>query len=187
MQPENEELIARFLQGESEAVKVIDGWIAGAAWPYQRRLASHWEDVLQEVRLEMTRLLRQGEFRGEAGLKTYVWRIVNHTCVDKIRAQAKWQWVELDGLVERLGSTEGSPLQQLLQKESRQILWRVLEQMPQECRALWKMVLDGLSYQEMSQRLGVSEGALRVRGLRCRKKAVAVRDQLMGGKQEAAM
>lgn len=41
------------------------------------------------------------------------------------------------------------------------------------------MILDGLSYQEMSLRLGSSEGALRVKALRCRKRAVAVRDQLL--------
>ena len=41
MQPEDEEIIAHFLQGEREAVRVIDGWIARAAWPYQRQLAAH--------------------------------------------------------------------------------------------------------------------------------------------------
>jgi hypothetical protein len=33
----------------------------------------------------------------------------------------------------------------------------------------------------MSQRLGVAEGTLRVRVLRCREKAVAVRRELLGG------
>jgi RNA polymerase sigma-70 factor (ECF subfamily) len=180
MQSEDKELIARFFQGEPEAVKLIDGWIARAAWPFQQRLAAHWEDLLQDIRMEVTRRLQAGEFRGEASLKTYLWRISNHTCVDNIRAQAKWQWVALDSLIERWGSPDASPLQQVLHKESRQILWRVLEAMSEECRELWRMILNGLSYQEMSRRLSVSEGALRVRVLRCRKKAVALRDQLMG-------
>ncbi|MBI3949148.1 MAG: sigma-70 family RNA polymerase sigma factor [Acidobacteria bacterium] len=59
--------------------------------------------------------------------------------------------------------------------------------MSQECRQLWGMILDGLSYQQMSQHLNVSEGSLRVRVMRCRKKAVAVRDQLLGQQQGAAM
>lgn len=180
MQPEDRDLIARFFRGEPDAVQVIDHWISRAASPFQRRLAEQWDDLLQDIRMEVTRRLQAGEFRGEASLKTYLWRISNHTCVDKLRAQAKWQWVELDSLIERWGSPDASPLQQVLQKESRQILWRVLEEMSEECRQLWKMILNGLSYQEMSQRLSVSEGALRVRVMRCRKKAVAVRDQLMG-------
>jgi DNA-directed RNA polymerase specialized sigma24 family protein len=40
------------------------------------------------------------------------------------------------------------------------------------------MVHAGLSYREMSERLGVAEGTLRVRVLRCREKAVAVRAEL---------
>jgi RNA polymerase sigma-70 factor (ECF subfamily) len=187
MPSEDEELIARFLQGEREAMSVIDGWISRAAWPYQRRLAAQWEDVLQEVRLQVTRLLRQGKFRSEASLKTYLWRVVNHTCVNQIRAQVKWQPMGLDGLIERSGPPEDSPLDQVLQKESEQVLLRVLEEMPSECRELWGMILAGLSYQQMSQRLGVSEGTLRQRVLRCRKKAVAVRDQLMGKKYGISM
>jgi RNA polymerase sigma factor (sigma-70 family) len=185
MQPDDQELIARFLQGESEAVRGIDGWIARAAGPFKRRLTSQWDDVLQDIRLEVTRLLRQDAFRGEASLKTYLWRMVNHLCIDKIRAQAKWQWVELDSLIERGGPAGDSPLQHVLQKESGHMLWRVLGEMSQECRRLWQMILDGLSYQQMSQRLNISEGALRVRVMRCRKQAVAARDQLLGQKQGA--
>jgi DNA-directed RNA polymerase specialized sigma24 family protein len=41
------------------------------------------------------------------------------------------------------------------------------------------MIHAGLSYREMSSRLGVAEGTLRVRVLRCREKAVAVRAELL--------
>ena len=44
----------------------------------------------------------------------------------------------------------------------------------------WKMIVIGHSYREMSQRLGVAEGTLRVRVLRCREKAVAARHDLLG-------
>lgn len=187
MTSEDEELIARFLEGEFDTIKVIDGWIARAAWPFQRRLAPQWDDVLQEIRLEVARLLGRRAFRGEASLKTYLWRIANHTCINHIRAQAKWKMVDLEAIETRASPADGLPLSQLLQKESGQILLRVLEEMSPECRELWQMVLSGLSYQEMSKRLSVSEGALRVRVLRCRKKAVAARDQLMGSNQEALL
>jgi RNA polymerase sigma factor (sigma-70 family) len=79
------------------------------------------------------------------------------------------------------------PANQLLKKESGEMLLRVLEKMPEECRQMWGMILAGLSYQEMSRQLGVSEGTLRVRVLRCRKRAVSVRDELMGSKQKASL
>jgi DNA-directed RNA polymerase specialized sigma24 family protein len=62
----------------------------------------------------------------------------------------------------------------------RDLLLRVLDRSSQECRELWRMLLLGLSYREMSQRLEVAEGTLRVRVLRCRERAVSTRSELLG-------
>jgi RNA polymerase sigma factor (sigma-70 family) len=176
MSTPDHEVAAQFLRGEPEAVTMIDGWIARAAWPYQRRLANRWDDVLQDVRLEITRLLQGGKFRGESSLRTYLWRVVSHTCLDQIRSQSRWQWTDLEAL-----ETAASPgTAQRTASEDLDLLLRVLEQTPDGCRELWRMVVAGLSYREMSLRLGVSEGALRVRVLRCREKAVNLRAGLLG-------
>ena len=95
MMATDQETVAGYLSGERKAVGTVDGWISRAAWPYQRRLADRWEDVLQDVRLEVTRLLGTGKFRGESSLRTYLWRVVSHTCLDQIRAQSKWKWADL--------------------------------------------------------------------------------------------
>ena len=183
----DQEIIARFLRRETEALQVIEGWVARAASPFRRRLGSQWEDLLQEVSLEITRLFERGSFRGEASLKTYVWRVTGHACLKQLRAQTRVQMLELETVAEQSGPPEHSPLHQLLQKESETLLLRVMQETSDECRDLWLMMLEGLSYQQMSQRLGASEGALRVKVLRCRKRAVAVREQLLGKKQQAAM
>ncbi len=173
----DQEVVTRYLRGEPEAVGTVDGWISRAAWPYQRRLASRWEDVLQDVRLEVIRLLGQGKFRGESSLRTYLWQVVSHTCLDQLRAQGRWQWAELDGLDEA-GQLGGSPPLDAGHGD-RDLVQRVLRQVSGECRELWRLITLGHSYREMSQRLGVAEGTLRVRVLRCREKAVAVRGQLL--------
>lgn len=176
----DQEMVSRYLRGESEAVGTVDGWISRAAWPYQRRLADHWDDVLQDVRLEVTRLLGQGKFRGESSLRTYLWRVVSHTCLDQLRAQSKWKWTDLEVLEQMedpVRSAKGSPGRQ----EEKDLLLRVLDRVPQECREMWRMIVAGLSYREMSLRMGVAEGTLRVRVLRCREKAVSARDELLGG------
>jgi RNA polymerase sigma factor (sigma-70 family) len=176
---DDQEMVREFLKGESEAVRTIDLWISRAAWPYQRRLAHRWDDVLQDVRLEVTRLLGQGKFRGESSLRTYLWRVVSHTCLDQLRSQTKWQWADLesvdqeDGRADTGRAAEGS-------RESKDLLLRVLARMSQECRELWRMIVEGLSYREMSLRLQVAEGTLRVRVLRCRERATAARDELLG-------
>ena len=172
-------MVARFLRGETEAVGTVDGWISRAAWPYQRRLSERFEDVLQEVRLEITRLLGQGKFRGESSLRTYLWRVVNHTCLDHIRSERRWQWTELEEIESpssRIPTFSQAPA------EERDLLLRVLDRASQDCRELWRMLVAGLSYREMSQRMDVAEGTLRVRVLRCREKATALRAELLDGK-----
>ena len=184
---EDREIIASFLERESEAVRIIEDWISSAARPFRQRLGSQWEDTLQEIALEVTRLLQRGAFRGEASLKTYLWRVANHACIKQVRAQSRVQWLEPDVVSEHCGPIEHSPLHQLLQKESEGMLLRVLEGTSAECRSLWQMILDGMSYQDMSLQLGASEGTLRVRVLRCRKRAVAIRDELLSRKREITM
>lgn len=177
----DQEVVARFLRGDTEAVGTVDGWISRAAWPYQRRLADSWDDVLQDVRLEVTRLLGQGKFRGESSLRTYLWRVVSHTCLDQLRARGKRQWTDLEEVDRNADGGDGRLQAPPSRIEDRDLLLRVLGQVSQDCRELWRLIVHGLSYREMSLRLGVAEGTLRVRVLRCREKAVAMRDDLLKG------
>lgn len=178
---EDAEIIEGYLAGEPAAVTTVDGWLAQAASSFRRKLREQWEDVLQDVRLEVTRLLRAGSFRGESSLKTYLWRVASHTCLDRIRAGRRWSFVEFDP-----ASFEGddaavawNPPQSTVWSAERDLLVRVLAAMSEECRRLWRMLIEGLSYREMSERTGVTEGALRVRVLRCRRSAQEVRQQLL--------
>lgn len=177
MANDDQDMVARFLRGDRDAIGTVDGWISRAAWPYQRRLANRWDDVLQDVRLEITRLLSQGKFRGESSLRTYLWRVINHTCLDQIRSDSKRQWTDLEELEKGTGGPLPDPAP--ARQEDRDLLWRVLERMSRECREMWRMILAGLSYRDMSVRLGVAEGTLRVRALRCREKAIALRSELL--------
>ncbi|HEX2253835.1 MAG TPA: sigma-70 family RNA polymerase sigma factor [Thermoanaerobaculia bacterium] len=177
----DDQLIERYLRGDSEAVAVVDEWLRRAASSYRRRLREHWDDVLQDVRLEVTRLLRQGKFRGESSLKTYLWRVTGHTCLDRLRARQRSRVVELDSDL-----TEGDHAEEMAApprgwNAERDLLLRVLARMDEDCRRLWGMLIEGRSYREMSAETGVSEGALRVRVLRCRKRATEVRDDLLAG------
>lgn len=178
MANDDQEIVAGFLRGDTDAIGAVDGWISRAAWPYQRRLAHRWDDVLQDVRLEITRLLSQGKFRGESSLRTYLWRVINHTCLDQIRSESKRQWTDLEEVEKGPGGILFDPAP--ARQEDRDLLWRVLERVSGDCREMWRMILAGHSYREMSLRLGVAEGTLRVRALRCREKALALRAELLG-------
>ncbi|MDQ1348102.1 MAG: Sigma-70 family polymerase sigma factor, partial [Acidobacteriota bacterium] len=90
------ETIAGFLRGDAAAAALIDGWLASAAGAFRSRLGAHWEDLLQDARLEILRQLRRGSFRGESSLKTYVWRVTLHACLNRLRARRRWRFEELN-------------------------------------------------------------------------------------------
>lgn len=172
------DLIRRFLDGEPEAVDTVGRWIASASAPYRMRLADCWDDLQQEIRLELVRHLGRGDFRGEASFKTYLWRVANHTCVDQLRYRRRWRWHEFDDVEQKLtgegwveASAEGRHL-------DRDLAARVQREVSPECVQMWSWIAQGLSYAEMSERLGVAPGTLRVRVLRCRKKAAEIRRRL---------
>jgi RNA polymerase sigma-70 factor (ECF subfamily) len=169
--PQDAELISRFLGGEADAVRVIQAWLARAAGAFRRRLGGEWDDVLQEVRIETFRLLQGGQYRGEASLRTYLWQVTAHTCLDALRRQKRRPApvaVDPDTAV----TADPSPLDRVLGREREQVLLAALESMSDDCRELWTLVASGLSYREIASRLGVSEGALRVRVHRCRQRAI---------------
>ncbi len=184
--PDDRELVRRLLRGDREAVAAIDRWIQAAARSFQRRLAGDWDDVLQDLRLEVLRLLQEGQFRGESRLKTYVWRVVAHTCLDKIRSQKKWQWTGLDN-AEILDRSRRRSAEQSRWSDARDLLRRVLKEVPEECRKIWAMIVTGMSYREMGEKLKAAEGTLRVRALRCRRKALAVRARLLAGENAGSL
>jgi RNA polymerase sigma-70 factor (ECF subfamily) len=169
---EDVETAAGFLRGEASAVASVDRWIAGAAAPFRRRLAGDWHDLLQEARIEILRLLRDESWRGEARLKTYVWRVVGHTCLDAMRRQKRRPALEPVDPESSLPSTEPSPLDLVIDEDARRRLLMALDAVPADCRDLWRLILSGLSYQQISAQTGVAEGALRVRAHRCRKRAI---------------
>jgi RNA polymerase sigma factor (sigma-70 family) len=173
-------IIEGYLAGDAAAVARVDGWLERAASSFRRRLRNHFDDVLQDVRLEVIRLLRDGKFRGDSSLKTYLWRVTSHTCLDRLRAGKRWNYVELDPATvngEMAAAFERPP--EKVWSAERDLLLRVLAEMGEDCRRLWRMLVDGFSYREMSEETGASEGALRVRVLRCRRKALEVRERLL--------
>src|SRR5690606_2950781 len=96
------------------------------------------------------------------------------------RSRSRWRWEELDP--ER--GEESGALADLLATETRRQLLAVVDAVPAGCRRLWELLLAGRSYREMSELLGVGEGALRVRVLRCRRRALALAADVTGSAAE---
>jgi RNA polymerase sigma factor (sigma-70 family) len=175
--PDDADLIARLLAGDGETVEQVRVWIRGTFKPYRARLAPELEDLEQEILLDLTRALREDRFRRQSRLRTYVRTYVHHKCIDRLRAASRREWVDVEDL--DLPSRAPSPFDELSAAETTELALRVVEQMPESCRELWQMLQQGMRYREMSRRLGVAEGTLRARVLRCRRRALELRTELL--------
>ena len=170
-------IIARLLAGDPDVVRLVRGWIRTSCRTYQRRLGPELEDLEQEILLDLTVALRRNSFESRSRLRTYVRTYVNHKCIDRLRALGRRQWVDISDL--DLPSRGRSALETLSTSQAAEIALRVVEEMPESCRELWQMLQQGMRYREMSERLGVAEGTLRARVLRCRRRALEARKRLM--------
>lgn len=168
------ELIAGFLHGDPMAVGTISRWIQQAAGRYRNRLSTEWDDLLQDLLLEVTVVLQEGGFRGDCRLRTFVWRIAHYRCLNRIRDLARRPKSQATEVSPEIAEPSRPVIDRLVERESEDLLRRFLGTISDDCRRLWTSILAGRSYHQMSHETGISEGALRVRVLRCRQKALTL-------------
>lgn len=132
-------------------------------------------DLSQEVFLRVFRTLHA--FRGQAALKTWIYRIV----INQARNRQRW-WrrrhrsdqVQLEhhvldhGDLRQPGDTD-SPHRALARKELATRLWSALNELPFDQRTVIVLrEIDGLSYDEIAESLNVAVGTVKSRLTRAR-------------------
>lgn len=169
-------LIALLLAGDSDGIAQVRAWVAAALGRYRGRLGAEVEDVEQEVMLDLMEALGAGRFRRQSRLETYVFSFARFKCVDRLRALGRRDMVEIEDAA--LTFDAPSALEELARRETEELAARIVAALPAPCRELWEMIADGMSYRQMSDRTGLSEGAIRVRVHRCRQRAIELRQRL---------
>lgn len=173
MAPANDDLISGFLKGDDESSRQIDAWIHEVVRHPKFGLKAEAADLAQDVRRKLLSALRDGRFHGSSTLRTYVWRVAQHVAIDHLRMRrTRPAAVPLDDVAEPL-DRDRSPEALMLHAERRALFHLVLARLGDECRDLFHLIVfDERGYAEIARQLGASEGAIKVRALRCREKAM---------------
>src|SRR6185295_11669533 len=168
VEPSDAELIERCLRKENAAWEQV-------MLRYRRRVfhiaykftGKHddTEDLTQEIFLKVFKSL--DKFNQDADFSTWLGSVARNYCIDHYRASKREKEVLVDDLVafDLAVATAGTNPQRVLEdRDRRSFLRRGLELLPDKLReAVVLRDLQGLTYQEMAERLGLPEGTVKSR------------------------
>ena|SRR5690554_5556800 len=171
------ELVKRVQRGDSAAFDLL-------VRKYQHRIAaligryvadwSECQDVAQETFIRAYRAI--GSFRGDAQFYTWLHRIAVNTAKNHLVALGRRPpGADIDVAdAEQFDSgvrlrDNDTPEREMMRREMEQTVLRAVEGLPEELRvAISLREVDGLSYEEIAQRMGCPVGTVRSRIFRAR-------------------
>ncbi len=198
MELEDLALVTRARAGDGEAFRAL-------VVRYQRKVYAvalgivkdpdlAW-DVAQDAFVRVHTHL--GEFKGESAFSTWVFRIATHLGIDAVRRERTKSKQDVDD-ADELAVAEGgegilatalgtNPQETALRRELRDKMTEALAQIPEKHRTILVLrEVEGLSYEELAERLGINKGTVMSRLFHARKKMQALLRRYVGIEGAAA-
>jgi RNA polymerase sigma factor (sigma-70 family) len=131
-------------------------------WTARRIVGSHADadDIAQETFIKA--YLGLGEFRGESGFFTWLYRIAVNLSLNAVRKQQIMGYLRQSELVERLFPSQEDPSQELEHEETELLLRQAIARLPEKQKAVFVLrYYDEMPYEEISKILKTSVGGLK--------------------------
>jgi RNA polymerase sigma-70 factor (ECF subfamily) len=165
--PSDAELIERCLRRENAAWEQIVARFRRKIFHIAYKFTGRHddaEDLTQEILLKVFKSLDR--FNRDADFGTWLSSVARNYCIDHYRASKREKEVLVEDLVafDLAPASVGNPHQALMEDDRRSFLRRGLDLLPEKLReAVVLRDLQGLSYQEMAERLSLPEGTVKSR------------------------
>lgn len=129
------------------------------------------EDVAQETFLRAYRFLRS--YDDSRRFITWLYSIARNICIDRHRERSRKEGVSLEDVPPNLllsESPEHDPLGQLESREAKRLLKEAVEKLPEKYKTpVILCYMEGLSYQEIGDIIGISLNNTKIRIFRAKK------------------
>jgi RNA polymerase sigma-70 factor (ECF subfamily) len=168
--PDDADAVRRARAGDREAFRVLVERHQGRAYRLALRVLRDEEgarDVVQDAFLKAWGSLDR--FEGRSGFYTWLYRIVMNLCLDRrrrrqTRREVEWsEAADAEGaaLAPALSDPGAAPDEALDRSQLRGLVARAIAELPDDARRTIELrEIDGLSYQEIAQALGIPKGTV---------------------------
>ncbi|MBN2002391.1 MAG: RNA polymerase sigma factor [Anaerolineae bacterium] len=165
-----EEMISRFQRGQPRMFEAIfdryKDYVYRVAF-FVLRHREEAEEATQETFLDLLRALPNYDIHGPARFETWLYRVTVNRCKMHLRHKTppSTEWEELEESLERLPANHTERPETIVAKrESAVALWKAVDALPEDHRmAVLLRYQQELSYDEISQVLGVKVGTVKSR------------------------
>ena len=160
------EFVERIKKGDSHAFDDLFRRHREAAYRIAYRLLGNAEDALDVVQESFIHVLRGiGSFRGQSSFRTWLFRIVTHAALDWRRCRAVRSAASLDAESSpepaATGERRRSPTDEAAAADLKEAIDKALMNVSEKNRgALVLYALEGMSYKEVAEVLGISVGTV---------------------------
>jgi len=157
-------LIDKFLAGDSKAFNILVEKYKRKIYLTAYRLLGNYEDardITQEVIIKMYNELKN--FRRESSIYTWLYRITTNLSLNELNKRKIRNFFDFDEVEEWLFKDEKqSPELSYRENELSNKIQEAINKLPEKQRIVFTLrYYDGLSYEEISEILGTSVGALK--------------------------
>jgi RNA polymerase sigma-70 factor (ECF subfamily) len=166
-----EDLIRRFQRGQPRAFEALYDRFKDYVYRtalFVTRNGDEAEDAAQEAFLDVLRALPRYRVDGPARFETWLYRVTVNRCRSRMRRKRlpSAEWDDIEERLERLPekAPQHEPEKETLRQERAVALWKSVDGLPEGHRAV--IVLryqQEMSYSEIAQTLGISEGTVKSR------------------------
>jgi len=194
---DDRELVAKSLRGDTEAFRTIVERYQERVYNVAFQMTGSHEDSLDLAQDSFLRVFRAlSSFKGDSSLGTWIHRIAHNIVIDELRKRRRRPVVAMstdtvviteDGehMLEWSAPMDEAPEEQLLRAEKKREIEQALQRISPEHRSVLVMRdIEGLTYEEVAEVLGLNVGTVKSRLNRAR---LALREKLKVMEQGTGM
>ena len=161
-------LVKKAAAGDSESFEMLIAKHEKMMYALALRMCQNPEDAKDCMQEAMIRIFRSlSGFRGESSFSTWVYRIVNNTCLDSHRRKKVRRAESLDEMSEsgwNAPDTAAGPEESAENKELKRAISAAIDTLPVDIRtAVVLRDIQGFSYEDVSQIMNINIGTVKSR------------------------